>query len=143
MSENQAHCAPRKRVLVVDDNALNLKLMTYLLATEDCEVHTAIDAEQAQQALRAFKPDLLLLDLQLPDMDGLQLTRMLRADPDTSQLRIVAVTAYAMKGDEERAKAAGVDVYVTKPIAKDDFRKTVARLLQAAPPIASAACAEN
>jgi two-component system, cell cycle response regulator DivK len=119
----------KKRVLVVDDNDLNLKLMTYLLATEDCEVLTAVDAQQARRSLRESKPDLMLLDLQLPDMDGLQLTRLLRQDPSTSGLRIVAVTAYAMKGDEERAKAAGVDVYVTKPIAKDEFRKTVSRLL--------------
>lgn len=119
----------KKRVLVVDDNALNLKLMTYLLATEDCEVLTAVDAQQARRAVSESKPDLMLLDLQLPDMDGLQLTRLLREDPSTSDLRIVAVTAYAMKGDEERAKAAGIDVYVTKPIAKDEFRKTVSRLL--------------
>lgn len=131
MSADQAsEPVRRKRVLVVDDNDLNLKLMTYLLATEDCEVHTAVDAEQARRALSALKPDLMLLDLQLPDMDGLQLTRLLREDPDTAGLRIVAVTAYAMKGDEERAKAAGVDHYVTKPIAKDEFRKTVCRLLQ-------------
>jgi two-component system cell cycle response regulator DivK len=122
----------RKRVLVVDDNDLNLKLMTYLLATENCEVLTAVDAAAARRALSTCKPDLMLLDLQLPDMDGLQLTRMLRDDPDTSGMRIVAVTAYAMKGDEERARAAGVDDYVTKPIAKDEFRKTVARLLNCA-----------
>ncbi|MET0285549.1 MAG: response regulator [Polyangiales bacterium] len=119
----------KKRVLVVDDNDLNLKLMTYLLATENCEVLTAVDAQQARRTLSELKPDLMLLDLQLPDMDGLQLTRLLREDPATSGLRIVAVTAYAMKGDEERARAAGVDVYVTKPIAKDEFRKTVSRLL--------------
>ncbi|HEX5656376.1 MAG TPA: response regulator [Polyangiales bacterium] len=119
----------KKRVLVVDDNDLNLKLMTYLLATEDCEVLTAVDAKQARISLKESKPDLMLLDLQLPDMDGLQLTRLLREDPSTSGLRIVAVTAYAMKGDEERARAAGVDDYVTKPIAKDEFRKTVSRFL--------------
>lgn len=119
----------RKRVLVVDDNDLNLKLMTYLLATENCEVTTAVDAAQARRSLGECKPDLMLLDLQLPDMDGLQLTRLVRDDPSLSGLCIVAVTAYAMKGDEERAKAAGVDVYVTKPIAKDEFRKTVSRLL--------------
>jgi CheY-like chemotaxis protein len=119
----------KKRVLVVDDNDLNLKLMTYLLATENCEVLTAVDAQQARRTLSESKPDLMLLDLQLPDMDGLQLTRLLREDPDTANLIIVAVTAYAMKGDEERAMAAGVDGYVTKPIAKEEFRKTVSRLL--------------
>lgn len=119
----------RKRVLVVDDNELNLKLMTYLLATENCDVQTASDARAASRAVRENRPDLVLLDLQLPDMDGLQLTRLLRDDPDTADLLIVAVTAYAMKGDEERARAAGIDHYVTKPIAKEEFRKTVGRLL--------------
>jgi two-component system cell cycle response regulator DivK len=119
----------RKRVLVVDDNDLNLKLMTYLLATEDCDVVTASDADEARSSMREHRPDLLLLDLQLPDMDGLKLTRLLRQDPETADLLIVAVTAYAMKGDEERARAAGVDHYVTKPIAKEEFRKTVGRLL--------------
>jgi CheY-like chemotaxis protein len=119
-----------KRVLVVDDNDLNLKLMTYVLATEDCEVVTALDAKRARAALAASHFDLVLLDLQLPDMDGLSLTRLLREDPTTSQLVIVAVTAYAMKGDEERARAAGVNDYVTKPIAKDQLRKLVSRLLR-------------
>ncbi|MDB4991012.1 MAG: two-component hybrid sensor and regulator [Myxococcaceae bacterium] len=119
----------KKRVLVVDDHDLNLKLMMYLLATEDCEVVTALNAEQARASMRENKPDLVLLDLQLPDLDGLSLTRLLRADPAFVDLTIVAVTAYAMKGDEERARAAGVDHYVTKPIAKDAFRSMVARLL--------------
>lgn len=119
----------RKRVLVVDDNELNLKLMTYLLATEDCDVVTAANAERARMAVHEHKPDLLLLDLQLPDMDGLKLTRLLRENPETADLTIVAVTAYAMKGDEERARSAGVDHYVTKPIAKEEFRKTVGTLL--------------
>jgi CheY-like chemotaxis protein len=119
----------RKRVLVVDDNELNLKLMTYLLATEDCDVVTASDAAKARCSLRENKPDLLLLDLQLPDMDGLKLTQLLREDPETADLVIVAVTAYAMKGDEERARAAGVDHYVTKPIAKEEFRAKVGKLL--------------
>jgi two-component system, cell cycle response regulator DivK len=119
-----------KRVLVVDDNATNLKLLTHLLATEDCHVSTASTARIALELLRAEKPDLLLLDLQLPDIDGLELTRLLRADPETRDLPIVAVTAYAMKGDEEKARAAGVDSYVTKPIAKDEFRRVVASFLK-------------
>jgi CheY-like chemotaxis protein len=119
----------RKEVLVVDDNELNLKLMTYLLATENCAVLTAADALSARTLLRQRTTDLVLLDLQLPDMDGLSLTRLLRDDPRTADLLIVAVTAYAMKGDEERARAAGVDDYVTKPIIKDVFRKKVGQLL--------------
>ncbi|MDB4973870.1 MAG: two-component hybrid sensor and regulator [Myxococcaceae bacterium] len=119
----------RKQVLVVDDHDLNLKLMQYLLATENCDVITALNAEQARSVLQREKPDLVLLDLQLPDMDGLSLTRLLRADPNNAGLLIVAVTAYAMKGDEERARAAGVDHYVTKPVMKDDFRRLINRLL--------------
>ena len=119
-----------KRVLVVDDNVTNLKLITCLLATESCEVSTATSAEHALELLRAERPDLLLLDLQLPDMDGLELTRVLRADPGLASLPIVAVTAYAMKGDEARARAAGVDSYVTKPIAKDQFRRVVSLFLR-------------
>jgi CheY-like chemotaxis protein len=122
-----------KRVLVVDDNATNLKLITYLLATERCEVTTANSAERALASIRAARPDLLLLDLQLPDMDGLELTRILRADPQLADLPIVAVTAYAMKGDEERAREAGVDGYVTKPIAKDYFRQLVGTFLRGDP----------
>jgi two-component system, cell cycle response regulator DivK len=119
-----------KRVLIVDDNVTNLKLITCLLATESCDVITATSAEHALELLRDNRPDLLLLDLQLPDMDGLELTRILRADPVLASLPIVAVTAYAMKGDEERARAAGVDSYVTKPIAKDEFRRVVSMFLK-------------
>jgi CheY-like chemotaxis protein len=119
----------RKRILVVDDHELNLKLMTYLLAHEDCDVVTAESAAQARERIREQRPDVVLLDLQLPDMDGLSLTRLLRTEPSTADLVIVAVTAYAMKGDEERARASGVDHYVTKPIAKDDFRRMIARVL--------------
>lgn len=119
-----------KRVLVVDDNATNLKLLTHLLATERCDVSTAGSAEVALELLRRDKPDLLLLDLQLPDIDGLELTKILRADPQLCSLPIVAVTAFAMKGDEEKARAAGVDSYVTKPIAKDEFRRVVASFLK-------------
>lgn len=118
-----------KRVLIVDDNVTNLKLLTCLLAPEKCEVSTATSAEGALALLEASPPDLLLLDLQLPDMDGLELTRRLRAHPVLSKLPIVAVTAYAMKGDEDKARAAGVDSYVTKPIAKDEFRRIVSKYL--------------
>jgi two-component system cell cycle response regulator DivK len=119
-----------KRVLIVDDNVTNLKLITCLLATESCDIVTATSAEHALELMRANRPDLLLLDLQLPEMDGLELTRILRADPHLSSVPIVAVTAYAMKGDEEKARAAGVDSYVTKPIAKDEFRRVVSTFLK-------------
>jgi two-component system cell cycle response regulator DivK len=103
-------------VLVVDDNSQNLKLVRVLLRTEGYDVRTAVDAEEALGELEVFTPRLILMDLQLPGMDGLELTRKLKADPTRRDIAIIAVTAYAMKGDEEKARAAGCDGYVAKPI---------------------------
>jgi CheY-like chemotaxis protein len=113
------------RILVIDDNESNLKLMKFLLSSPEYDVRTAADARQALDVLRGFRPDLILLDIQLPDIDGLELARRLKADPDTRPITIIAVTAYAMKGDEEKARAAGVEDYVTKPIEKQSFRRLV------------------
>src|ERR1700731_2209931 len=103
-------------ILIVDDNPLNLKLARVLLQGEGYRVMTASDAEKAQDLLKNFQPRLILMDLQLPDMDGLELTRRLKADPATRDILIIAMTAYAMKGDEEKARTAGCDGYVSKPI---------------------------
>ena len=103
-------------VLIVDDNPTNLKLARILLVKEGYEVKTAGDAEEALKTLQTFKPRLILMDIQLPGMDGLTLTRQLKAAPETQGILIVALTAYAMKGDEEKAKAAGCDGYLAKPI---------------------------
>jgi CheY-like chemotaxis protein len=103
-------------VLIVDDNPVNLKLAAYLLASKGYDVETAVDAVSAMAALRARKPRVILMDLQLPGMDGLALTRSIKGDPRTSDIRILAVTADAMKGDDTRALAAGCDGYVSKPI---------------------------
>jgi CheY-like chemotaxis protein len=103
-------------ILVVDDNAMNLKLVRVLLSGEGYTVRTAMDADEALKELRAFTPRLILMDIQLPGMDGLELTRRLKADPRTRDTLIVALTAYAMKGDYERILAAGCDGYVAKPI---------------------------
>jgi two-component system, cell cycle response regulator DivK len=105
-----------KVILIVDDNAANLKLARVVLAAEGFDVRTANDAEEAVQILTTVLPHLILMDIQLPDMDGLELTRRLKADPKFRDLIIVALTAYAMKGDEEKARSAGCDGYVTKPI---------------------------
>ena len=118
-----------ERILAVDDNPSNLKLITYLLSGRGYEVRTAIDAKQALEVLQDFQPHLILLDIQLPDMDGLELARQLKADPRTRTAVIVAVTAYAMRGDEDKARAAGVDAYITKPIDKENFRRLVAQSL--------------
>ena len=113
-------------ILIVDDNPQNLKLVRILLAGEGYQVRTAVDAEQALTMLETFTPRLILMDLQLPGMDGLELTRRLKADPVRSAIVIIALTAYAMKGDEERALAAGCDGYVTKPIDVDLLPRLVA-----------------
>jgi CheY-like chemotaxis protein len=107
-------------ILVVDDNPTNLKLVSELLRFEDYIVLKAVDAEDAQVVLMGVLPDLILMDIALPGIDGLALTRRLRSDPRTHNLRIVALTAFAMKGDAQMAYAAGCDGYITKPI---DTRK--------------------
>jgi len=103
-------------ILVVDDNPGNLKLISYVLENGGYDVRTAVDAEEALRVLQGFRPRLILMDLQLPGMDGLTFTRQLKADPDLGGTPIVAVTASAMKGDEEKAVEAGCDGYITKPI---------------------------
>lgn len=103
-------------ILIVDDNTQNLKLARVVLANEGFDVYTASNAEDALQLLRTVTPRLILMDIQLPGMDGLELTRRLKADPATRAVRIIALTAYAMKGDDEKAFAAGCDGYITKPI---------------------------
>jgi len=94
-----------ERILIVDDNAANLKLARILLSEGGYEVRTAGDAEEALRILESFLPRLILMDIQLPGMDGLTLTRRLKADERTTDVLILALTAYAMKGDEERSAA--------------------------------------
>jgi len=117
-------------ILVVDDNAVNLKLTRVLLVKEGYQVETAVDAEEALKKLEDLKPRLILMDLQLPGMDGLELTRRLKAAPGTKDIIIVALTAYAMKGDDEKAKAAGCDGYLTKPIDTQAFPGLIADFLK-------------
>jgi len=103
-------------ILVVDDNPTNLKLVSDLLEFDGYEIIKAEDAEQAQALLKEQLPDLILMDIALPGMDGLTLTRLLKAEQRTRHIPVIALTAFAMKGDEEKAVAAGCDGYVTKPI---------------------------
>lgn len=114
-------------ILIVDDNPANTRLVSFLLKSRGYVVRTAADAAEARACIREERPRLILMDIQLPGTDGLTLTRELRADPALSEVWIVAVTAYAMKGDEERALAAGCDAYVTKPI---DTRALAARIAE-------------
>lgn len=122
-----------ERILIVDDNTANLKLTRILLETHGYEVRVAPDAEQAQKLLESFRPRLILMDIQLPGMDGLELTRRLKADLATRAIVIIALTAYAMKGDEERAHAAGCDGYIAKPINTKMLPLRVAEHLAQAP----------
>jgi CheY-like chemotaxis protein len=103
-------------ILIVDDNPQNLKLARILLSGEGYDVRTAADADEARETLRSFRPRLILMDLQLPGMDGLELTRRLKAEAGMRDTIVLALTAYAMKGDEQKALEAGCDGYIAKPI---------------------------
>src|SRR5262249_26274522 len=103
-------------VLVVDDNLANQKLLRVALEIEGYETAVAVDADEAMEALHRRRPDLILMDIQLPGMDGLDLSRRLKRDRETHDIIIVAVTAFAMKGDRQQAFEAGCDGYLTKPI---------------------------
>jgi CheY-like chemotaxis protein len=118
-----------ERILIVDDNATNLKLVAYLMKANGYDVATALDAESALDSLQVNRPDVILMDIQLPGIDGLELTRRLKADPGTRDIVIIAVTAYAMKGDQDKAFAAGCDEYITKPIDTRALPDTIARHL--------------
>lgn len=119
-------------ILIVDDNATNQKLVRVLLEAEGCVIRTASNANDALQVLRTFRPALILMDIQLPGMDGLTFTRQLKLDPQTTAIPVVALTAYAMKGDEEKALEAGCQGYITKPINTRRLAEQIARYLDAA-----------
>lgn len=118
-------------ILIVDDNPGNLRLVSFLLAKRGYQVETAASAAAALAVLRRFSPRLILMDLQMPGIDGFALTRQLKADPATRDIVIIAVTAYAMTGDEQKALAAGCDGYVTKPIDTRALPALVAAYLAA------------
>ena len=120
----------RKRVLVADDNAVSRELIREILEYDQYEVIEAGDGGEALEKVRQHRPDLALLDIQMPVMDGNAVIRHIRADPALSNLPVAALTAYAMQGDRERALAAGFNSYITKPIEIPDFRAQVAKLLE-------------
>jgi CheY-like chemotaxis protein len=121
---------PERRILIVDDNPQNAKLARVLLAAEGYDVRVAVSADHALEVLTVWTPHLILMDLQLPGMDGLELTRRLKGDPTRAGMTIVAFTAYAMEGDADKAYAAGCDGYITKPIDTDRFAAEVTRYLR-------------
>src|SRR5437763_16067503 len=103
-------------ILIVDDTPVNLKLTRILLEHGGYEARTASCADEAPKLLHTLRPRLVLADIQMPGMDGLEMTRRIKADPRNRGMKVVALTAFAMKGDEERAIEAGCDGYITKPI---------------------------
>jgi two-component system cell cycle response regulator DivK len=119
----------RKKVLIVEDNELSMKLVNDLLELRGYEIFQAALGEDAIRIARESHPDLVLLNLQLPDMFGLEVARTLKADATTQAIPLVAVTAFAMPGDEEKARAAGCDGYITKPIRIREFLRAVETFL--------------
>lgn len=116
-------------ILIVDDNPVNLKLARVLLEGAGYAVRTAADADSALGILKSWRPRLILMDIQLPGMDGLALTRKLKDDPETRDILIIALTAYAMKGDDAKALASGCAGYITKPLDTRTFADDIARWL--------------
>jgi two-component system cell cycle response regulator DivK len=117
------------KILIVEDNALNIKLFCDLLAAHGHEPEAVTDSRTALDAARDFAPDLVITDIQLPHVSGLDLIRMIRSDKQLAETPIMAVTAYSAQGDEERIRAAGAQAYVAKPISVVRFAQTVDDLL--------------
>jgi two-component system, cell cycle response regulator DivK len=119
------------KILIVEDNALNIKLFCDLLAAHGHNPEAVTDSRNALDAARQFEPDLVITDIQLPHVSGLDLIRMIRKDENLASVPIMAVTAYSAQGDEERIRAAGAQAYVSKPISVVKFAQTVDDLLTA------------
>lgn len=119
-----------KLVLIVEDNDLNMKLFRDLLQAHGHRtVHTA-EGMEVQDLVKKHKPDLIIMDIQLPEISGLEITKMLKANPAHKHIPIIAVTAFAMKGDKEKIRAGGCDAYLAKPISVTDFVATVNKFLE-------------
>jgi len=117
------------KILIVEDNALNIKLFCDLLAAHGHQPEAVTDSRNAIEAARTFAPDLVITDIQLPHISGLELIRLIRGDAQLAAIPIMAVTAYSAQGDEERIRAAGAQAYVSKPISVMRFAQTVEDLL--------------
>ena len=126
------------KILVVEDNALNIKLFCDLLAAHGHQTEAVTDSRDALATARAFVPELVITDIQLPHVSGIELMQLLRADETLKDVPIMAVTAYAAQGDDERIRAAGATAYVSKPISVVRFAETVDQLLEEAAKGASA-----
>jgi two-component system, cell cycle response regulator DivK len=127
-NHNGAQTAP-KRVLIVEDNELNMKLFNDLLEAHGYYTLQTKDGVEALRMARTHRPDLILMDIQLPEVSGLEVTKWLKGDPELQRIPVVAVTAFAMKGDEERIREGGCEAYLSKPISVGKFIETVRHFL--------------
>jgi two-component system, cell cycle response regulator DivK len=118
-----------KRILIVEDNDLNMKLLHDLLEAKGYATLQTKDGREALKLARQHRPDLILMDIQLPEVSGLEVTRWIKADDDLTTIPIIAVTAFAMKGDEEKIREGGCEAYIAKPISVTNFLQTVRRFL--------------
>ena len=119
----------RKKVLIVEDNDLNMKLFNDLLVAHGYGTLQTKDGTEALALARQYRPDLILMDIQLPEVSGLQVTQWIKSDDILRSIPVVAVTAFAMKGDEEKIRDGGCEAYIAKPISVASFLKTVERFL--------------
>lgn len=118
-----------KKILIVEDNPQNMRLIKMALSAERYTLLEATNGEEAFEVARKERPDLIIMDIQLPKMSGLEVTRKLREIPEFSRTPIVAITAYAMKGDEEKALDSGCNAYLSKPISARDLPNRIAKML--------------
>jgi two-component system cell cycle response regulator DivK len=118
-----------KKVLIVEDNELNMKLFHDLLEAQGYDILETREGLQALSLAREHRPDLILMDIQLPEISGLEVTKWLKEDEELAPIPVVAVTAFAMKGDEERIREGGCEAYISKPISVVHFLDTIRKLL--------------
>jgi two-component system cell cycle response regulator DivK len=121
-----------KKVLIVEDNELNMKLFHDLLEAHGYGTLQTKDGMEAMRLARQHRPDLILMDIQLPEISGLEVTKWLKEDPELRSIPVIAVTAFAMKGDEEKIRQGGCEAYIAKPISVARFIETVEKFLPAA-----------
>ena len=119
-----------KRVLVIEDHEENRRILRYLLASASFEMIEAVTGEEGVAAAERERPDLILMDIQLPEVSGLEVTKWIKEDDNLKSIPIIAVTAFAMKGDEEKIREGGCEAYIAKPISVVQFLETVDRFLQ-------------
>lgn len=120
-----------KKILIVEDNDLNMKLFNDLLQAHGYETVQTVDGRDALKLAREHSPDLILMDIKLPEISGLEVTKMLKADDDLKGIPVIAVTAFAMKGDEEKIREGGCEGYIAKPISVPHFLETIKKFVDA------------